>query len=440
MRSVFINEVIDQSRFNKFYRNIIVICMLTSIFDGFDLNCFSLVIPSLMADWHLSPVQVGWLGSYGFAGMILGSFAFGPIAEWIGRKRAIIAATTIYCIFTVAVGFARGVTEFAVYRFIAGMGLAGAFPLVVAFTSEYSPKPIRSRLVVWVTSGQAIGTVVATLVGLALLAEYGWRVMFYVAAVPLLVVIWQCFLPESLAYYLKTGKKEKIAQVLVKANPEFALTAEDDYKLTCQHAGKDHPIALFKAGEAKNTILLWIMMIANYVFTFGIVVWLPKLMTLQGWSLNFSLWFTLVWNAGFVVGIPLSGWAQDKFGGRRTLLAIMVMIAAFTSILGTITTPMLLSVMVFFTGACQHAMMGVSGSYIAQNYSLTIRATGTTWGYGVGRIGGIIGPMVGGVLLANQISVPMNFIVFACVPLVSALAVMLTTDRSRVTESKLAIV
>lgn len=85
-------------------------------------------------------------------------------------------------------------------------------------------------------------------------------------------------------------------------------------------------------------------------------------------------------------------------------------------------------------------MMGVSGSYIAQNYSLTIRATGTTWGYGVGRIGGIIGPMVGGVLLANQISVPMNFIVFACVPLVSALAVMLTTDRSRVTESKLAIV
>jgi AAHS family benzoate transporter-like MFS transporter len=273
-------------------------------------------------------------------------------------------------------------------------------------------------------------------VGLALLAEFGWRVMFYVAAIPLLIIVWQCFLPESLAYYLKTGQRDKIAQVLVAANPGFTPMVGDDYKFHCQHSGTDSPMALFKAGEAKNTILLWIMMIANYVFTFGIVVWLPKLMTLQGWSLNFSLWFTLIWNAGFVVGIPLSGWSQDKYGGRKTLLVTTLIIAVLTSFLGVIHNTMLLSVMVFITGAGQHALMGVSGSYIAQNYSLTIRATGTTWGYGVGRIGGIIGPMVGGMLLMNQVSVPMNFIAFACILLISTVAVIFTTDRSRFEESR----
>ncbi|MBP2654306.1 MAG: pcaK 2 [Firmicutes bacterium] len=431
MRTVAVNEVIDQGNFNRFYKNVFWVCMWTTIFDGFDLNVFSLVVPSLMKDWALTPAQIGLLGSYGFVGMIIGSIAFGPIAEWIGRRLALVAATTIYCVFTAAVGLSSNFTEFAIYRTIAGLGLAGAFPLAIAYGAEYSPLAIRSRLTVWVTSGQPSGTVIATLAGLALMSTYGWRVMFFVAAMPIFLIIWQYYLPESMGYYLRKGQKEKIVKVLTAANPKFVPAPEDEYKLSGFNAGKSDLRALFRNGLAKNTLLFWLIFICNYIFTFGVLTWLPKLMIMLGWSLNVSLFFTLTWNAGFILGLPISGWAQDKFGGKRTLIVIAFCLAVFTATIGQLSNAIALSILLFFTGACQHSMMCVTGSYIAQNYPITCRSTGTTLGYGAGRIGGIIGPLVGSALLTYNISVPMNLVIFACVPLISALWVSFTTDRAR---------
>ncbi|MBP2643178.1 MAG: pcaK 2 [Firmicutes bacterium] len=432
MRTVAVNEVIDQGKFNRFYQAVFWVCMWTTIFDGFDLNVFSLVVPSLMKDWALTPTQIGLLGSYGFVGMILGSIVFGPIAEWIGRRRALLMATIVYCVFTAAVGCASNFTEFAIYRTFAGLGLAGAFPLAIAYGAEYSPLAIRSRLTVWITSGQPVGTVLGTLAGILLLSTYGWRVMFFVAAAPVIIIFWQYFLPESMGYYLRKGQKEKISQVLTAANPSFLPTPEDEYKLSGFNAGRSDVTALFTKGMAKNTILFWLIFICNYIFTFGVLTWLPKLMTILGWSLNVSLFFTLTWNAGFILGLPISGWSQDKFGGKRTLVVIAFCLAVCTATIGQISNPVVLSVLLFVTGACQHSLMCVTGSYISQNYPITCRSTGTTFGYGAGRIGGIIGPLVGSMLLTYNVSVAMNLVIFACVPLISALLVTFTTDRARI--------
>jgi AAHS family benzoate transporter-like MFS transporter len=255
--------------------------------------------------------------------------------------------------------------------------------------------------------------------------------MFFVATVPVFLIIWQYFLPESMSYYVKKGQKNKIGQVLSAANSNFTPTPEDEYTFSGMNAGKSDVTALFRDGLAKNTILFWLIFIFNYIFTFGVLIWLPKLMTLQGWSLNFSLWFTLTWNAGFILGTPVFGWAQDKIGGKKTLVTITVCLAVLTSSLGLLANATVLSGILFLTGACQHSLMGVTGSYITQNYPLTCRAIGTTWAYGAGRIGGIVGPLIGGVLLTYDVSVPMNFVIFACVPLLSAFVVIFTTDRSR---------
>jgi AAHS family benzoate transporter-like MFS transporter len=195
MRQVIVNKVIGESKYNSFFNYIFIITLLTTISEGFDINVFGLVVPSLAKDWGLTPIQTGFLGSAGLAGMIIGSLLMGPLADKIGKAKALMIATGIYCVFTIAVGFAVNYNNFALFRFIAGIGLAGAFPVAVAFVSEYSPVKIRSRLTVWVTSGMAFGTVVAVLTGLALLAPYGWRSMFYVAAVPLVFIIFQAFLP-----------------------------------------------------------------------------------------------------------------------------------------------------------------------------------------------------------------------------------------------------
>lgn len=428
LREVLVNPLIDNAKFNRFFKSVLAICLATTICDGFDVNMFSLIIPSLMKDWHLLPVATGALASWGMFGMIFGSLAFGPLADSIGKKRTILIGTTGYVIFTTSCGFVGGFTSFAVLRFLAGFCLAGVYPLSVAFVSEYSPKAIRSRLTVWTTSGMAVGTVIAALIGLAVIVPMGWRYMFYISGLMIFLLIFQTFLPESIAYLKKTGRTEQIVATLKKMNPAFEATPEDEYKLAATATGKGNLSNLFKDGYARNTIVFWLMMVCGYIFIYGVLMWLPKLMTLKGFSIKSSLFFTLVWNLGFILGIPLFGYLADAIGGKRTLQIGWVILAVLVSSIGFMNNYWLLTALLFLTGACQHGLSGVAGSYIAQSYPLHFRATATTWGYGWGRIGGTMGPIIGGYLVAMKLPVGYNLMFFGGVILVAAIFVSFTKD------------
>lgn len=428
MRPILISEIIDKAKFNRFFQKIIGICMITTICDGIDINIFGLIIPSLMKDWNIGPAQIGMLGSWGMFGMIFGSLFFGPLADKIGKKLAIMIGTAMYIVFTVLCGFVSTLTEFAVYRFLGGFALAGVFPLAVAYASEFSPKPIRSRVTVWVTSGMASGTVIAALVGMAIISSYGWRPMFLLTAVMVLLLVAQYSLPESLAFLKKKGRQEEIGRILEKVEPTFKATPADDYQLDMKDTGKASLASLFSAGYGKNTILFWLMMMSNYIFIYGVLMWLPKLMTMLGWSINTSLFFTMTWNLGFLLGIPLFGWMQDTIGGKKSLQIGLVTLAVLVSLIGFLPNPYLLAVCLFLTGSTQHGLSGVAGSYIAQSYPTSFRATGTTWGYGLGRVGGTAGPLIGGMLLAMNLPVGYNLMFFALFPVFSAIVVSFTTD------------
>jgi AAHS family benzoate transporter-like MFS transporter len=437
MRSVIVNQVIGDGRFNRFFRYIFIIAILTTITEGFDINVFGLIIPSLMKDWQLTAPQVGMLGSFGMAGMIFGSLLLGPLADKIGKAKGLMVATAIYCIFTIAVGFSTGYNYFATCRFIAGIGLAGAFPIAVAYISEYSPRKIRGRLTVWVTSGMALGTVVAVLVSLWLLSPYGWRMMFYVTAIPLLLLIFQYYLPESMSFLIKKGQNDKIAEILSKANSDFTPSKDDQYQYDAFHAGKVSLTSLFKSGLGKNTIIFWAMMFFNYIYIYAVTTWITQLMKIQGYSLALSLTYSLLYNAGFLLGIPVCGELQDKLGGKKVLsfgLIILAILTLIDSRLGPYPVP--LGIFLFLTGASQHGLAGVAGSHIAQSYPLTFRGLGTGWGYGIGRFGGVCGPILGGLLLGRQFSASATFMVFACIPLISAIIIFFSTDYTKEAQNR----
>jgi len=431
MRQIVVGQMIDKAKFNSFFKSILAICLITTICDGFDINIFGLIIPNLMKDWHLAPQNIGFLGSAGMFGMIFGSLAFGPLADAIGKKHSIIIGTLLYVIFTVACGFVHSLQAFAVNRFLAGFGLAGVFPLAVAFTSEFSPKPIRSQLTVWVTSGMAVGTVIAALVGLAVISPANiasWRFMFYISSLMVLLILAQFALPESIAYLKKKNKNNEIGRILQKVDPSFQPAEDDDYQLENKGTGKGNLANLFTDGFAKNTVLFWLFMICSYIFIYGVLMWLPKLMTMKGYSVKGGLFFTMVWNLGFILGIPLFGWMGDKIGGKRTIQIGWVCLAILISILGFMNGYMALSVVLFLTGACQHGVSGAAGSYLAQSYPTSFRGTGTTWGYGAGRIGGTAGPIIGGFLLAKHLPVGYNLMFFAIFPLLAAIFATFTSD------------
>jgi len=210
MEKVNINETIDNAKFSLFHWKVLVWCLLIIIFDGYDLVIYGVALPLLMQQWSLTAVQAGLLASAALFGMMFGAMIFGTLSDRLGRKKTIMICVTLFSGFTFLGAFATNPVEFAILRFIAGLGIGGVMPNVVALMTEYAPKKIRSTLVAIMFSGYAIGGMTSALLGAWLVKDMGWQIMFLIAGIPLLMlpIIWK-FLPESLAFLIKSGKEEQ---------------------------------------------------------------------------------------------------------------------------------------------------------------------------------------------------------------------------------------
>lgn len=433
MRLVNVNEVIDKSKFNKFFLITFLICLSTMIFDGYEMNVFGVIVPLLLkdADLHPTPTQVGILASYALYGMIVGSMLFGVIADKIGRKKAIILSVIVYSVFTGLCGFSKSQTEFAIFRFIAGFGIGGVVPNLVTMLTEYSPRANRALLATLVSVGVPVGTVLASGTGIFLLADYGWRLMFFIAFIPLLMVpIIYYFLPETMVIYVKKGEKDKIRRTLMQANPEYIPGEDDDYIIN-RNSGKVSFFSLFRSGFARNTVLFCIAYFMNLFMIFGIQVWLPKLMMLQGYPLGSSLWFLLTFNMGAFLGMSFGGWAAAKYGYQKILVTFYIIAAILISILSIKTNIFALSMVLFMIGAAILGVQGVINSYSSQCYPLTFRSTALGSVNSFGRLGGAIGPTIGGILIAVKVSMTVNFIIFAIPAVIAAIVIILSIDYTK---------
>lgn len=200
MKQIDVAKTIDEARFNGFHWMVLFWCALIIIFDGYDLVIYGVVMPLLMKEWGLSPLQAGSMGSAALFGMMAGALFFGPLSDKIGRKKAITICVILFSGFTVLNGLARDMTEFIICRFIAGLGIGGVMPNVVALMSEYAPRKIRSTLVAIMFSGYSVGGMLSAGLGMALMPSYGWQIMFYIAGIPLLLLpLIMFFLPSRSA-------------------------------------------------------------------------------------------------------------------------------------------------------------------------------------------------------------------------------------------------
>lgn len=186
--TVSVNDVIDQAKFTKFHLSIVLWCLFIVLFDGYDLAINGVVLPLLMQEWGMSAVQAGMLASTALAGMMFGAMLFGMLADKIGRKKVILICVSLFSAFTFLGGFTTNPTEFGILRFIAGLGIGGVLPNLVALTSEYAPKRLKSTLVTTMFSGYAVGGIMAALCGTWFTPSFGWEIMFFIAGIPLLFV------------------------------------------------------------------------------------------------------------------------------------------------------------------------------------------------------------------------------------------------------------
>ncbi|MDX1725888.1 MAG: MFS transporter [Pseudomonas sp.] len=423
MRNIDVHEVIDNARFNRYHWMVMFWCALLLIFDGYDLFIYGVVLPVIMQEWGLTPLQAGALGSYALFGMMFGALAFGTLADKIGRKKGIAVCFLLFSSATLVNGFASNPTEFGICRFIAGLGCGGLMPNVVALMNEYAPKKLRSTLVAVMFSGYSVGGMLSAGLGIYMLPRFGWEAMFFVAAVPLLLlplILW--FLPESVGFLVREGRTEQARGILRRVDPSRAIGDADPISMVGAKGNAASVLELFREGRALRTLMIWLAFFCCLLMVYALSSWLPKLMANAGYSLGSSLSFLLALNVGAVFGAIGGGLLGDRMNLPRVLAVFFVVAAVSISLLGIKSPTPVLYLLIGVAGATTIGTQILLYACAAQFYGLSIRSTGLGWASGIGRNGAIVGPLLGGALLGINLPLQLNFLAFAIPGAIAAIA------------------
>ena len=438
MRTHDVHSIIDNAPFNRFHWLVVSLCALLLIFDGYDLFIYGVVLPSIMREWGLTPLQAGALGSYALFGMMFGALIFGTLADRFGRKKGIVFCFALFSIATVINGFASSPTEFGICRFIAGLGCGGLMPNAAALINEYAPKKVRSTLMAFMFSGYSLGGMLAASVGIFMLPAYGWSSMFFVAVIPLLllpvIVLW---LPESIGFLIRQGRVEQARVLLNRLSPDTPINAGDELVIADVNSEGASVVELFRHGLAMRTAMIWTAFFCCLLMVYDLSSWLPKLMAGAGYSLGSSLSFLIALNLRGMAGALIGGRLGDRLNLVKVVICFFVAAVVSISLLG-INSPMpVLYLLIFIAGATTIGTQILLYAGAAQLYGLSIRATGLGWASGIGRNGAIVGPLLGGALMAIELPLQLNFMAFAVPGAIAALAMTVFALNERRTAIRL---
>ena len=426
-RDVDIYSIIRNARFNRTHLLIVSLCTTVAMFDGFDTQLIAYVAPLIVRDLQIPFSALGTIFGSSMVGLAIGALCLPVLADYFGRKLLILVATGLFAVLSLLTANAHSYEGLLLLRVLTGIGLGAALPNVVALVSEYSPAGMRV-LVNITLAGFAVGALLAGAVSAWLLPLYGWQSMFYVGGtLPLvsLVVLW-IWLPESLPFLvLKSAPVERIAQVVRRLDPTWRLDAVPRFTVREPKMAGFTVVHLFRDGRTAMTVLLWIAQFMNLLILMFLLNWTPSLLREAGLSLQTAIWTTVGFSCGGLVGAIVVGRLMDRFKPFAVLALTLIATAGCIALVShSIGSTWVLQAAVCLTGfgvaGCQNSLNTVSGML----YPTAIRSTGVGWSMGIGRMGSIVGPFLGGVLLAAHWDVPMIIMVQTVPALIAAICVL----------------
>ncbi|WP_010300775.1 MFS transporter [Kurthia senegalensis] len=418
-----VEGVVANSRLSRMHVTILAWSMFLIMFDGFDLSILGIVIPILHEQWGIAIPTLGAVASLTLIGSLIGAFLAGVLADRFGRKKILVYCVLLFSLFTLCNAFATTITFFAVCRFVAGIGLGGIPPLVVALTTEYAPKKWRNRFVGIMFSGYSLGGIAVALLGIFLMPYYGWQSLFIIGALPLILLpILVRRLPESLPY-LAQHEPEKMKGIVRKLNQDVV---EDDM-LEWREVSKEQqqPIkALFTKERRRITLSFWVICFMGLLLVYGLSTWLPQLMRTEGHGITSSISFICALNIGAILGSIFGGMLADRIGSRLVLITLYTLGAICFILLAFHFSLMTLYVLVAIGGAASIGAQNLNNACNASYYDAPCRGTALGAALSVGRLGAIVGPLIGGWLLAADVSNYWNYILFAIPACIAAMTYM----------------
>jgi AAHS family 4-hydroxybenzoate transporter-like MFS transporter len=422
---VDVAQFIDRQPVGGFQIKLLLTCAAVLFLDGFDTQAIGYVAPALAREWGLTKGALGPVFSAGLFGLMIGALIFGPLADRIGRKKIIIFSTLAFGIGTLVTAFINDVNTLLAIRFLTGLGLGGAMPNAVAMTSEFSPHRRRATMVMIMFCGFSVGAALGGLLAAALIPQFGWRSVFVAGGLaPLLLVpILALRLPESVRFLALTGRAHaRVAQLLGLINPKAAFAPATRFVVREPGLAGIPVLHLFRDGRAPVTLLLWVVFFMSLLDLYFLSNWLPTVLNDLGASVSASAVIGSMLQVGGVVGTFALGSVIDRFSFRALALVYFAAVFAVGAIGQLGHSVVLVTLAIFAAGFCIVGGQIAANALAATYYPTSVRATGVGWALGIGRVGSIVGPLVGGALLTAKWSTGSVFIAAAAAALCVALA------------------
>lgn len=371
---------------------------LSWLFDAMEVGMISFIVTALAAEWRLGAQQIGLLMAINAIGMAAGAAVSGLLADRYGRRAILIWTLLIFSIASGLSALATGFIVLSVLRFIAGFGLGGELPVASTLVSESVPVKERGRAVVLLESFWAGGWIVAALIAYFIIPKFGWRTAFLIGV-----------LPAVYALYLRRS---------IQDAPSFK--AQQNRKLTFGL----RMASLWSSKHRKATITLWILWFTVVFSYYGMFLWLPSIMVLKGFDLVKSFQYILIMSLAQLPGYFAAAYFIEKYGRKFVLVTFLLMTAGSALWFGNAET----EAMLILSGICLSFFnLGAWGgmyAYTPELYPIAVRGTGVGFAASFGRIGGIVGPYLVGMLVAQKIAVISVFMVFFVTIVIGALAVL----------------
>jgi MFS transporter, AAHS family, 4-hydroxybenzoate transporter len=418
---------LENQRIGGLQIRVAVLCLLVQTCDGYDLNSVAWAVPSLIRTWHLPPAMFTTAFLWSSIGIMAGALSAGPIGDRFGRRPLLLISLTIFGVASLLTATAGSLGMLTFWRFFTGIGIGGGFSGAAALTGDYTPNRLRATMIMATFTGAPLGGFLGGQIVALLLPLFGWKVIFILGGgFPLaLVVALALWLPES-PRFLAGGKALSARHVALLQRLDIAPTDRAGFEVA-----PINPIRmLFSQGYALQTVLLWIVYFCSLLNLFLFAYWMPTVLNLIGMTPSQAVFASSLRDFGALFAVLYLGFAVDRIGPERALALHYAAGAIFIAAIALVALPYaLLLAMTFLAG------MTITGSQTGANgacgklYPARMRTSGLGWALGVGRLGGIAAPVLGGYLLSLGLP-PTQIFLSACVfALIAAAATALLAFR-----------
>jgi AAHS family 4-hydroxybenzoate transporter-like MFS transporter len=428
---VDVASLIDEQPVSALQVRVFVLCTLIALLDGVCSQGIGVAAPMMREALGVTTVTFSWAFSAGLFGAAIGAMAFGPIADKIGRKPALVFAVALFGLMTIATALASSFTLLLTYRFAAGLGLGGAIPCFIAMGAEYAPARRRAMYTSMLWAGFPLGNAVGGFVNSYLIGNFEWPMVFVAAAAPTLVtaLLLPVLMPESLRFQasrgIRSAQTERVMRAIGAKLPPGPL--EPFMRAESGKGAKIPFVDLFTEGRATGTILLGLILLLGFATTTVAVLQTPTLL-LRGWNIPPSTSSALVgvFSIMSVCGMAIAGRLVERFGPAGALAPAFICGAVLLASLGyAATSPSALTAVMGLLGFA--VPLGASGTIAltAMFYPTMMRSAGTGWAMGLGRLGQVLSPLVIGLMIALSWAPANIFIAMAAAPLLAGVCVIL---------------